>query len=51
MKPVYHLIPMATSQSIDDILSPLPASTCDTPVLLIRTAAGAHPWFAADIEN
>lgn len=37
--------------TIDDLLSPLPASTCDTPVLLIRTAAGAHPWFAAGIEN
>ena len=37
--------------TIDDVLSPLPASTCDTPVLLIRTAAGAHPWFAAGIED
>jgi hypothetical protein len=37
--------------TIDDLLSPLPASTCDTPVLLIRTAAGTHPWFAAGIEN
>ena len=36
--------------TIDDLLSPLPASTCDTPVLLIRTAAGAHPWFAAGIK-
>ncbi len=37
--------------TIDDVLSPLPTTTCDTPVLLIRTAAGAHPWFAAGIEN
>jgi hypothetical protein len=37
--------------TIDDVLTPLPATTCDTPVLLIRTAAGAHPWFAAGIEN
>ena len=36
---------------IDDVLSPLPSSTCETPVLLIRTAAGAHPWFAAGIEK
>ncbi len=37
--------------TIDDLLSPLPVSPCETPVLLIRTAAGAHPWFAAGIEN
>jgi hypothetical protein len=37
--------------TIDEVLSPLPTTTCDTPVLLIRTAAGAHPWFAAGIEN
>lgn len=37
--------------TIDDVLSPLPASSCETPVLLIRTAAGAHPWFAAGIEQ
>ena len=36
---------------IDDVLSPVPPSSCDTPVLLIRTAAGAHPWFAAGIEK
>jgi hypothetical protein len=36
---------------IDDTLSPLPPSSCETPVLLIRTAAGAHPWFAAGIEQ
>src|SRR3984885_14527467 len=27
---------------IEDILSPMPPSSCETPVLLIRTAAGAH---------
>jgi len=37
--------------TIDDVLSPLPPSSCETPVLLIRTAAGAHPWFAAGIEQ
>jgi hypothetical protein len=37
--------------SIDDVLSPLPASSCETPVLLIRTTAGARPWFAAGIEQ
>jgi len=37
--------------TINDVLSPLPGNTCDSPVLLIRTAAGAHPWFAAGIEN
>jgi hypothetical protein len=37
--------------TIDDVLSPLPPASCETPVLLIRTAAGAHPWFAAGIEK
>jgi hypothetical protein len=37
--------------TIDDVLTPLPPSSCETPVLLIRTAAGAHPWFAAGIEQ
>jgi hypothetical protein len=37
--------------TIDDVLSPLPQSTCDSPVLLIRTAGGTHPWFAAGIED
>lgn len=37
--------------TIDDVLSPLPPSTCGTPVLLIRTTAGAQPWFAAGIED
>jgi hypothetical protein len=37
--------------TIDDVLSPLPPTSCETPVLLIRTAAGAHPWFAAGIEK
>lgn len=36
---------------IDDVLSPMPPASCETPVLLIRTAAGAHPWFAAGIEK
>lgn len=37
--------------AFDDVLSPLPPATCDTPVLLIRTAAGSQTWFAAGIEN
>ena len=37
--------------TIDEVLSPLPPSSCETPALLIRTAAGAHPWFAAAIEQ
>ena len=37
--------------TIDEVLSPLPPNSCETPVLLIRTAAGSHPWFAAGIEN
>jgi hypothetical protein len=37
--------------TIDDLLSPMPPASCGTPVLLIRTAAGTHPWFAAGIEN
>jgi hypothetical protein len=37
--------------TIDDVLSPSPSASCENPVLLIRTAAGAHPWFAAGIEN
>ena len=37
--------------TIDDVLSPLPQAPCGTPVLLIRTTAGAHPWFAAGIEK
>jgi hypothetical protein len=37
--------------TIDDVLSPVPANPCDTPVLLIRTAGGTHAWFAAGIED
>jgi hypothetical protein len=37
--------------AIDDVLSPLPPASCDTPVLLIRTTAGARPWFAAGIQH
>jgi hypothetical protein len=37
--------------TIDDLLSPMPPASCETPVLLIRSAAGAHPWFAAGIEQ
>lgn len=37
--------------TIDDVLSPLPPSPCETPVLLIQTTGGTHPWFAAGIER
>jgi hypothetical protein len=37
--------------TIDDVLSPAPPSSCETPVLLIQTTAGSHPWFAAGIED
>ena len=37
--------------TIDDVLSPVPPSSCETPVLLIQTTAGSHPWFAAGVED
>jgi hypothetical protein len=37
--------------TIDDVLSPAPPNPCDTPVLLIRNAAGTHAWFAAGIPE
>ena len=37
--------------TIDDVLSPLPTNPCETPVLLIRNAAGSHAWFAAGIVD
>lgn len=37
--------------TIDDVLSPFPSNPCQTPVLLIRTAAGSHTWFAAGVED
>ncbi|HEY1262248.1 MAG TPA: hypothetical protein VGF06_01925 [Terriglobales bacterium] len=37
--------------TIDDVLTPAPASPCTTPLLLIRTTAGARPWFAAGIKR
>jgi len=36
---------------IDDVLSPVPANPCVTPVLLIRNAGGTHGWFAAGIPE
>lgn len=36
---------------IDDLLSPVLPATCDTPVLLIRNAAGSGVWFAAGIPE
>lgn len=32
---------------IDEIVSPVPPTSCDTPVLLIRNASGGGVWFAA----
>jgi hypothetical protein len=37
--------------TINDVLSPAPPNPCTTPVLLIRTTGGTHPWFAAGIED
>lgn len=37
--------------TINDVLSSTPPSPCESPVLLIRTTAGARPWFAAGIER
>ena len=37
--------------TIDDNLSSLPTNGCESPVLLIRTTAGAQPWFAAGIVD
>lgn len=34
---------------IDDLLSPMPPVSCDTPVLLIRNVGGV--WFAAGIQK
>lgn len=36
---------------IEGLLSPAPVGTCDTPVLLIRNAAGTGVWFAAGIPD
>lgn len=36
---------------IDEVLSPVPPTSCDTPVLLIRNGAGAGVWFAAGIPE
>jgi hypothetical protein len=35
---------------IDDVLTPLPLSSCDSPVLLIRNASN-RAWFAAGIPE
>jgi len=36
---------------INGLLSPAQPATCDTPVLLIRNAAGSGVWFAAGIPE
>ena len=49
--PVANAVPLAADGdfTIDDVLSPVPPLDCANPVLLIRTAAGSNPWFAAGI--
>jgi hypothetical protein len=37
--------------TINDVLSPTPPNSCTTPVLLIQTTGGTHPWFAAGIPD
>ena len=37
--------------AIDDLLSPAPPASCDTPVLLIRNGAGSGVWFAAGLPE
>jgi hypothetical protein len=37
--------------TINDALSPAPPNPCATPVLLIQTTGGTHPWFAAGIPD
>jgi len=37
--------------TIDDVLSAQPPNPCETPVLLIRNAAGNQAWFAAGIPE
>ena len=37
--------------AINDDLTPTPPNPCTTPVLLIRTTGGTHPWFAAGIPD
>jgi hypothetical protein len=37
--------------TINDALSPAPTNPCTTPVLLIQTTGGTHPWFAAGIPD
>jgi hypothetical protein len=49
--PVANAVPLAADGdfTIDDVLSPVPPAVCASPILLIRTAAGIDPWFAAGI--
>jgi hypothetical protein len=37
--------------TINDVLSSQPPDPCNTPVLLIQTTGGSHPWFAAGIPD
>jgi hypothetical protein len=40
----------SSSNVIDEALSPAPPSTCDSPVLLIRSAGNSN-WFAAGLPE
>jgi hypothetical protein len=44
-------VPLAANGDfeVDDVLSPAPPFDCVSPVLLIRSSAGANAWFAAGI--
>jgi hypothetical protein len=43
------ILPPDGDFEIHDVLSPVPAATCDNPMLLIRTTAAGNAWFAAGI--
>jgi hypothetical protein len=43
------VLPPSGDFEIRDVLSPVPAATCDNPMLLIRTTATGNPWFAVGI--
>ena len=47
-----NAVPLAANGDfrIDEVLSPLPPSSCDSPVLLIRESVG-QTWFAAGIPK
>ena len=46
---MYTISACSSDFRIDDVLNPAPPAVCDSPVPLIRNAAGA--WFAAGIPR